>query len=156
MSKCTICKKSIKPTGKPGRPASTHSKCKKKKSGTTKRTKKGSVRRHGSGTTTRSQKGYQFSGKGTGWVNFWHGGRTKGTQHDKIWSVKVVKKGGDRCAVVTRHGRRTGQKNESTRATTSCRAAFRTLMSLIRSKERKGYVQIVRLRRRGKRGKRRA
>ena len=152
MNKCTVCKKNIKPTGKPGRPSSTHSKC--KKSGT-KRTKKGSVRRHGSGTTTRSQKGRSFSGVGSGWVTLWCGSRTKGTLHDKTWSVKVVKKGSG-CAVVTRHGRRTGQKNESTRKVTNCLSAIKEANRLVRSKLRKGYILVTRLRKRGKRGKRRA
>jgi len=145
MSKCKVCKKNIKQSG-PGRPRKTHERCKSSGS-----TKKGAVRRHASGTTTRSQKGRNFSGVGSGWVTLWHGGRTKGTQHDKTWSVKVVKKGGG-CAIVTRHGRRTGQKNESTRKITSCLSAIKAANRLVRSKLRKGYVLVTRLRRR-KRGR---
>jgi predicted DNA-binding WGR domain protein len=149
MGKCKVCKKKIKPTGKPGRPATTHSRC-KGSSGTVKRTKKGSVRRYTSGSTTRSQEGRSFAGVGTGWLVLWHSGRSGDTQHDKTWAVRVAKKGGG-WTVVTRHGRRTGQKNETSRKVMSRSAAETVADRLVRSKLRKGYMVVGS--KRGKRGR---
>jgi len=103
------------------------------------RRKKGVIRRYSStGNVTKSQRGRSFVGAGRGWLILYHGGRTGETQHDKTWSVKIIKKGGG-WAVVTRHGRRTGQKNETVRRPTSREAAERMASSLVNSKLRKGY-----------------
>jgi predicted DNA-binding WGR domain protein len=104
---------------------------------------KGSIRRYRStGSVTRSQRGRSFVGVGSGWLALHHGGSTGKTQHDKTWAVKVIKKGSG-WAVVTRHGRRTGAKNETVRKATSSRAAAEKAAStLIRSKLRKGYYIV--------------
>jgi predicted DNA-binding WGR domain protein len=149
MNKCKVCKENIKQSG-PGRPRKTHKRCAGAKS-TVKRTKKGAVRRYSSGATTRSQKGRSFFGKGTGWLALYHGGRTGDTQHDKTWAVRVVKKGSG-WTVVTRHGRRTGQKNETSRKIMTRDAAEAAADRLIRSKLRKGYI-FARANRACKRGR---
>jgi predicted DNA-binding WGR domain protein len=147
MNKCKVCKKTIKQSG-PGRPRKTHKRCAGAKS-TVKHTKKGAVRRYTSGTTTRSQKGKGFAGVGTGWLVLWHGGRTGNTNHDKTWAVKLAKKGSG-WTVVTRHGRRTGQKNETSRKVMTRGAAETVANRLVRSKLRKGYMSISRFSKRGR------
>lgn len=129
MNKCKVCKKNINQSG-PGRPRLTHERCKNGK--------KGTIRRYSSGSTTVSRKGKDFAGVGRGWVILYHGGRTGDTQHDKTWAVKLVKKGSG-WAVVTRHGRRTGEKNETVRRTMPLSEAQAAAERLIKSKLRKGY-----------------
>lgn len=114
----------------------------KKKAKVAKKTK-GAVRRYRStGSVTRSQRGRSFVGVGSGWLVLHHGGSTGKTQHDKTWAVKIAKKGSG-WAVVTRHGRRTGEKNETVRKSTSSRAsAEKAASALVRSKLRKGYYIV--------------
>lgn len=142
MKKCKVCKKTIKQSG-PGRPRKTHARCKGssrlKKAG--KKKKAGKVRRYSSGSRTKSQRGRALAGTGTGWRNFWHGGRTGATKHDKTWAAKIAKKGSG-WTVVTRHGRRTGQKNETVRGVMSKDKAMMTLLRLIRQKLNKGYMYV--------------
>lgn len=101
--------------------------------------KRGSIRRYSStGSVTRSQRGRSWFGQGSKWLVLYHGGRTGATQHDKTWAIKIVKKGSG-WTVITRHGRRTGQKNETTRAIMSKEAAEKLRKSLINKELRKGY-----------------
>lgn len=141
--KCKICRKEIKQKKGPGRPRTTHKACKggtsKKSKSTTKRTKSGAVRRYKSGSVTRSRKGRSYAGVGTGWLVLYHGGRTGDTQHDKTWAVKVAKKGSG-WTVVTRHGKRAGQKNETVRGVMSHSAAEAAANRLLNSKLNKGYM----------------
>lgn len=109
--------------------------------GTKKLVKKSKTRRYSNRTVTRSRKGYRSLGSGRGWIILYHGGRTGKTQHDKTWSAKISKKGSG-YAVVTRHGRRVGQKNESTRSITTLEKALCQLKSLVSSKLRKGYMLV--------------
>lgn len=104
--------------------------CNKKKSS--------KIRRYSNRTVTRSHRGASFVGFGRGWIVLYHGGKTGKTQHDKTWSAKIVKKGSG-YVVVTRHGRRAGQKNESVRGITSLESAVAKLQALMNSKLRKGY-----------------
>jgi len=106
------------------------------------KSKKSVIRRYSStGSITRSRTGRSHFGVGSGWFLMYHGGRTGSTQHDKTWAVKIVKKGSG-WAVVTRHGRRAGEKNETHRRPTSRDAASRTANSLIRQKLNKGYHPV--------------
>jgi len=161
MNKCKVCKKTIKQAGS-GRPRKTHKRCQGAKKTakstakkTAKRTKKGSVRKYSSGSITRSRQGREFT-IGSGWLTLHHGGRTGATQHDKIWAIKVVKKGSG-WSVVTRHGRRTGEKNETIKKATAFESAQRDALRLLKSKLRKGYIGIgcsLRRLRRLRRGRR--
>ena len=150
MAKCKVCRGEIKKKKGPGRPRTTHAACKgskpvkkkgkaSKKKSTTKRTKSGAVRKYKSGSVTRSRKGRSYAGVGTGWLVLYHGGRTGDTQHDKTWAVKVAKKGSG-WTVVTRHGKRTGQKNETSRGVMSRSAAEAAADRLVNSKLNKGYM----------------
>ena len=105
----------------------------KSSSGSKKKSK--TIRRGSSVTTTRQ--GKAFSGP-RGWITLYHGGRTGSTQHDKTWAVKLEKSGSG-YRVVTRWGRRTGDKNETRHPVTSLQAAVRKANSLLSSKFRKGY-----------------
>lgn len=144
--KCKVCKKIFKQKSGPGRPRQTHERCKggntrKTSTKSKKKTKTSSVRRHSTGSTTRSQKGRGFAGVGTGWLVLYHGGRTGDTQHDKTWAVKVARKGSG-WVVVTRHGRRAGQKNETVSRIMTRSAAESSANNKLRSKFRKGYALI--------------
>lgn len=106
------------------------------------RKSKGKIRRYKStGSVTKSRRGREFVGAGRGWLVLYHGGRTGETLHDKSWSIRIVKKGSG-WTVITRHGRRSGQKNETVRASMSKDAASRLADSLLNSKLRKGYVIV--------------
>lgn len=104
--------------------------------------KKSKIRRFKStGSITKSRRGHSFVGLGSGWLVLYHGGRSGNTQHDKVWSIRVIKKGSG-WAIVTRHGRRGGEKNETMRSPTSRISAFKAAGTLLNSKLRKGYVVI--------------
>ena len=151
-----MCKKPIRQSKGPGRPKTTHTRCKKtpkkkkakkkkaKKKAPKKKVKKkakkkkrGSVTRRGS-STTRSRQGREIMGA-RGWLSLWYYGPSKGGRgSDKTWAVKVEKKG-TRYRVVTRWGRRTGQKNVTKHAWTTKEKALKKANSLLRSKVNKGY-----------------
>lgn len=103
--------------------------------------KKGSVRRYSSGSATKSRLGRSPAGKGTGWIVLYHDGSTGDTKHDKTWAVRVQKKGGG-YTVVTRHGKRGGEKNETSRGIMAERAAEKLADRLMNSKLNKGYRVI--------------
>lgn len=152
--KCKVCKKTIKQKSGPGL---THDRCKGGKTSTTKKKsgkiKRASVRRYSSGSVTRSQQGRGIK-VGGGWMSFYHGGRTGKTQHDKTWGVKVVKVG-SKYVVVTRHGRRTGQQNETRSRPMSFEAAIQKAGRLMNSKLNKGYlpIRLRKSKRKSKRGR---
>lgn len=163
---CKVCRGRIPKTGRPGRPKTTHTRCKKKKKKTQKKAKKKKVTkkkakkkkkkkkvtkkkakkkkkaikrskttRRGS-STTRSQQGPQIRGA-RGWLALWN---LEGTS-DKTWAVKVEKKG-SRYRVLTRWGRRTGQKNVTKHPWTSKESALKKANSLLKQKFRKKYFSI--------------
>jgi len=107
-------------------------KAKKKKA--VKRAKK--VRRGSSVTHTR--RGTSIVGK-RGWLALYHGGSTGKTQHDKTWAVKVEKSGRG-YRLLTRWGRRAGQKNVTKHRVTTRDKAESKADSLILQKLNKGYV----------------
>jgi len=167
IHKCKVCRKGVRQSSGPGRPKTTHTRCKGKKKTPRKKTKKKAkkkakkktkkkakkkkakkkaikrsktTRRRGS--TTRSRQGREIMGA-VGWISLYSG---KGTS-DKTWAVKVEKKG-SRFRVLTRHGRaglklgnKPGEKNVTTHPWKSETAAVRQANSLLRSKltQRKGY-----------------
>lgn len=112
-------------------------KAKKQKASSNKRSSK--VVRRGT-SVTRTRLGRQFSGA-RGWLTLYHGGRSGATQHDKTWAIKLEKAGGG-YRVVTRWGRRTGEKNETRHPVTSLQAAVNKANRLLNSKYRKGYRTI--------------
>lgn len=116
----------------------------KKKAGKkAKKSVKGSkIRRRSTGSVTASRRGYGALGAGKGWLALWHGGSTGSTRHDKTWAIKIIKKSG-KCQIVTRHGRRTGAQNETSRKPQTCAAAIAAAQKLIRSKFAKGYMLIA-------------
>lgn len=137
--------------GKAGHYRSTCSKksLKKQAKAAKKALKKSKKVRHTSGSVTTTRQGYGPIGKGRGWIAMYHGGRTGATQHDKTWSIKVVKKNG-KCQVITRHGRRKGSQKETKRPLQSCAAAMAAAERLISSKFRKGYMMVGAFKRRRK------
>lgn len=172
---CRVCKKGIKQRKGPGRPKTTHDRCKgKKKTPRKKSTKKKSTKkkvkttkkkttkkktlkrakttRRGS-SVTKSRQGREIVGP-SGWVALYHGGQTGKTQHDKTWAVKIEKRG-SRYRVLTRHGRRTGQKNVTKHPLTSLDKAVSKANRLLSSKIRKGYAFVGANRKRKTRRRRR-
>ncbi|RJR10263.1 hypothetical protein C4588_03625 [Candidatus Parcubacteria bacterium] len=145
--KCKVCKKAIKQKRGPGRPRTKHARCSSskktlKRKGKKKSIKKrGSVRRYQSGAVTKSQRGRHLAGVGTGWRVLWHFGRTGDTQHDKTWAVRIARKGSG-WTVLTRHGKRYGQKNETSRKTMSKAEAIALGNKLLKQKFRKGYAYL--------------
>jgi hypothetical protein len=125
-----------KATKKKAKKKTTKKKTKKKATRKKKTIKKSKTTRRGS-STTRSRQGRSCVGA-CGWIVLYHGGRTGKTQHDKTWAVKV-EKSGSRYRVLTRHGRRTGQKNVTTHPWTTMTKAVSKANSLLRSKAKKGY-----------------
>lgn len=105
--------------------------------GTKAKSKRGVVRKRGTSRIA-SRRGRSLFGVGSGWLVLYHGGATGETQHDKTWAVKIVNRNGG-YSVVTRHGRRTGQKNETVRKSTSLTNANQLAQRLINQKLRKGY-----------------
>jgi len=156
--KCKVCKKTIRYSGA-GRPRTVHERCKSKlkkktpkkkttkkktkkkttKKKTKKKAKKSKTTRRGR-SVTRSRQGREITGP-SGWLALWHGGKSGKTQHDKTWSIKVEKKG-SRYRVLTRWGRRTGQKNVTRHPWTTEDKALRKANSLLDSKLRKGYMIV--------------
>ena len=154
IHKCKVCKKNIRQSSGPGRPKTTHARCKsaaakkaaKKKTKkkvakkkTKKTLKKAKTTRRGR-SSTRSRQGRQIMGA-HGWLSLWFYGESKGGRgSDKTWAVKVEKKkGSPKHRVHTRHGRRTGQKNVTTHSWMSKTAALKKANTLLRSKLTKGY-----------------
>lgn len=101
--------------------------------------KKSKTRKMSTGSKTVSRLGRKLHGSSGRWTVLYHGGRTRGVEHDKSWAVKVAKKGSG-YVVVTRWGRRTGQKNETTSRVMTRESANNKMINLIKSKLRKGYI----------------